>query len=246
MPPINEEGEVGPGVLAGPSSGFLSEIEESGFAIARGAVEDVLLDGFLDAVKPYVVEDAAAPGVRGLLARSEKCRELAAHPGLLGLAQSVLGVNARAVKGIFFDKNPTANWLVPWHQDLTITVSERREVPGFGPWSVKHGLVHVQPPAEIMEGILALRIHLDDTGPDNGALHVLPATHRHGRIPSAEISKYVETIEPAVCAARRGDVLLMCPLLLHSSQPSVSPTHRRVVHLEYTAINLPGGLEWKG
>jgi ectoine hydroxylase-related dioxygenase (phytanoyl-CoA dioxygenase family) len=225
-----------------------AELNEAGFAVVRVVTGEMFLDEWLIAVEDLLAEEAgdAAYGVRGLLARSERCRALAAQPGLLDLARGVLGSKAHAVKGIFFDKNPAANWLVPWHQDLTITVRERRETPGFGPWSVKDGLLHVQPPVAIMESIIALRVHLDDAGPDNGALRVLPGTHRQGRIPGAEIPRLAREITPVVCPAARGDVLVMRPLLLHSSPISAAPRHRRVIHLEYTAENLPGGLEWGG
>lgn len=230
------------------SSLFVDEVNETGFAVARAAAGDAFLEEWLDAVQELLAETGgdAAHGVRGLLDRSERCRALATQPALLDLARAVLGSNARAVKGIYFDKNAAANWLVPWHQDLTISVRERREAPGFGPWSVKDGLPHVQPPAEIMENMIALRVHLDDAGPDNGALRVLPGTHRQGRIPAAEIPRLAREITPVVCAAARGDVLLMRPLLLHSSPVSAAPRHRRVIHLEYTAEDLPGGLEWGG
>ncbi len=224
------------------------EVNEAGFAVAQAAVGEMFLKEWLDAVRELLAETGgeAAHGVRGLLACSERCRALAAQPALVDLARAVLGSNARAVKGIFFDKNPAANWLVSWHQDLTITVRERRETPGFGPWSVKGGLPHVQPPVAIMENIIALRVHLDDAGADNGALRVLPGTHLRGRIPAAEIPRLAREITPVICAAARGDVLLMRPLLLHSSPISAAPQHRRVIHLEYTTENLPGGLEWGG
>ena len=232
-----------------PLSPFAVEVVESGFAIVRGAADEALLNKLLHAVEDLIStmdEVGSAYGLRGLLARSGRCRALAVQPALLDLAKAVLGPKAQAVKGLYFDKNEEANWLVPWHQDLTITVMERVDIPGFGPWSEKEGIVHVQPPARILEGLVTLRIHLDDAGVDNGALRVLPGTHRHGRIPSGEISKYVETIAPVICEAKRGDVLVMRPLLLHSSPPSISPSHRQVIHLEYSAADLPGGLEWCG
>jgi hypothetical protein len=36
----------------------------------------------------------------------------------------------------------------------------------------------------------------------------------------------------------------MRPLLLHASSPAADPRHRRVIHLEFAAEPLPGGLEW--
>jgi hypothetical protein len=67
--------------------------------------------------------------------------------------------------------------LFAWHQDRAIAVRDRVDVPGFGPWSVKAGLVHVEPPVDILERMLAVRLHLDDCGEDNGPLRVLPGSH---------------------------------------------------------------------
>ena len=132
-----------------------------------------------------------------------------------------------------------------WHQDLTIAVRERHEVPGFAFWSEKAGVMHVQPPVSILENMLAVRLHLDDCGPDNGPVRVLPGSHRHGRIAESEIPAWRQRVAEVVCTVPRGGVLLMRPLLLHASSPAVSPSRRRVVHIEYAADGLPGGLEWR-
>jgi ectoine hydroxylase-related dioxygenase (phytanoyl-CoA dioxygenase family) len=81
------------------------------------------------------------------------------------------------VRAIFFDKSSGSNWLVPWHQDLTIAVASKCEAPGFGPWSVKDGIPHVQPPDELLKQMIALRLHLDDCDASNGALRVIPGSH---------------------------------------------------------------------
>ena len=49
------------------------------------------------------------------------------------LARALLGSSARPVKVTVFDKTPAANWKVPWHQDLTIAVRERRDAEGSAP-----------------------------------------------------------------------------------------------------------------
>ncbi len=145
-----------------------------------------------------------------------------------------------------FDKTPRSNWKVPWHQDLTIAVSERREVAGFGPWSVKDGLPHVQPPASLLERIVALRLHLDDTPAANGALRVLAGTHKLGRLSAARIDALRRQIPETVCPVAAGGAMLMSPLLLHASSPSHAPLRRRVLHFEYSAADLPAGLAWAG
>jgi ectoine hydroxylase-related dioxygenase (phytanoyl-CoA dioxygenase family) len=148
------------------------------------------------------------------------------------------------VRGIFFDKSAEANWLVTWHQDLTLAVRERCEVPGFGPWSVKEGVPHVQPPAECLQQMITVRLHLDDADESNGALRVLPGSHAQGRLSPEGIGEWRERVPEVTCVVRAGGALLMRPLLLHASGRSVSERHRRVLHLEYAGFDLPAGLEW--
>jgi ectoine hydroxylase-related dioxygenase (phytanoyl-CoA dioxygenase family) len=133
---------------------------------------------------------------------------------------------------------------VPWHQDLTIAVRERREAAGFGPWSVKDGVVHVQPPDEVIARMLAVRIHLDDADAKNGALRVIPGSHREGRLSAEAIGLWTTTCEGVTIDAPAGSALLMRPHLLHASSAAERPSQRRVIHLEYAAERLPFGLEW--
>jgi ectoine hydroxylase-related dioxygenase (phytanoyl-CoA dioxygenase family) len=156
----------------------------------------------------------------------------------------VIGPGAFPVRALFFDKLPRANWSVPWHQDFTIAVAERVEVPDFAGWSVKEGVIHVQAPAGILEKMVTLRLHLDDCDEENGALRVIRGSHRHGKLADADVERWKETGEVVTCAVPKGGVLLMRPLLLHASSPAKRPCHRRVLHLEYAAEPLPPGLRW--
>jgi ectoine hydroxylase-related dioxygenase (phytanoyl-CoA dioxygenase family) len=148
------------------------------------------------------------------------------------------------VRGLLFDKSADANWLVVWHQDLTLAVRERCEAPGFGPWSVKDGVPHVQAPAECLAQMVAVRLHLDDADEHNGALRVLAGSHRFGRLSPARIDELRRELREVVCTAAAGDALLMRPLLLHASSRSASERRRRVLHIEYAGFQLPAGLEW--
>jgi len=155
----------------------------------------------------------------------------------------LIGDRARPVKLTIFDKSPTANWVVPWHQDVTIAVRERREAEGFGPWSEKEGVPHVQPPAEILKQMVAIRVHLDDTPASNGALRVVPGSHRHGKLDDSARALRDELGE-RVCEVQAGDAHAMSPLLLRASSKAERPTRRRVIHLEFASVELPGGLDW--
>jgi ectoine hydroxylase-related dioxygenase (phytanoyl-CoA dioxygenase family) len=188
----------------------------------------------------FLAESLDDSNSRNLLSLSPAVRSFASSTVL----RAFTGHGAFPVCARLFNKNPAANWLVPWHQDLTIRVRERRDVSGYGPWSIKDRVHHVQPPVGVLEGMLAIRIHLDSADSRNGGLRVLPGTHRFGRIPGGRIAELAESIPAVSCDADRGEALCMRPLLLHASSRSVEPRARRVIHIEYATCQLDGGLEW--
>jgi len=221
----------------------LSSLAELGYEICHSVLSLDEVERYGCLLESYVAEEGS-PGRRDLLKRIPEIDELARDPRLLALVDDAIGAGGFPVRGIFFDKIESANWPVLWHQDLAIAVRERIDTPGFGPWSVKDGIPHVQPPDSVLSGMITLRIHLDDADETNGALMVVPASHRLGRIPEKEIFSHVEHDNIETCCVRAGDVMLMRPLLLHSSKRALHPKHRRVIHIEYASRDLPEPLEW--
>jgi len=191
-----------------------------------------------------VLGTVSGAGRRGLL-DEPLVAQLARSQTILNLVRPHLPAEPLPVRAIYFDKSPDANWLVAWHQDLTIAVRERVEAAGFGPWSMKGGVPHVQPPMEMLERMITVRLHLDDADAGNGALRVLPGSHRFGRLSAEKIQELRATEPEALCVANAGDVLLMRPLILHASGRSNSPKHRRILHIEYAGFDLPPGLQWQ-
>ncbi|MEW6307286.1 MAG: phytanoyl-CoA dioxygenase family protein [Verrucomicrobiota bacterium] len=225
-----------------------AKLEQDGFAILRGVVapeETARLRDLFALLDVSVPGSRRGGGIRNLLTQVPEVRALADSSAIRSLLAPVLGANAHPVRGLFFDKTPAANWKVPWHQDLFIAVKQRRDAPGFSAWSTKSGLVHVQPPVEVLQQMLTLRLHLDDCGESNGALRVLPGSHREGKLSANAIKRWRERVEPVACVVNSSDAVLMRPLLLHASSPAVSPANRRVIHLEFAGCDLPGGLEWE-
>src|SRR5262249_21154972 len=159
----------------------------------------------------------------------------AEDPRLMDIVCHVLGVNARPFRATLFDKSPTSNWLVVWHQDTALPLRERKEMPGWGPWSVKDGVNYAHAPAAALEQGLALRIHIDDSTNRNGPLRVLPGTHRMGVLTDDSIEKAAGEISPVDCLVSAGGVLAMRPLIVHASSKSTTEMARRVIHIEYAA-----------
>jgi hypothetical protein len=181
-------------------------------------------------------------GERNLLSTVE-VRDLAQT--LSAIAEPILGPMSGPVRALFFDKTKDANWPVLWHQDLAIALAARHDLPDWGPWSVKAGVPHVEPPLPILQSMVTLRVHLDDCGPDNGPLTVLPGTHQLGRLKRDRIAALRREIAAVECLANEGAIVVMRPLLLHASARARRPSHRRVVHIEYAARDLlPPPSEW--
>jgi ectoine hydroxylase-related dioxygenase (phytanoyl-CoA dioxygenase family) len=223
-------------------------IERDGFALVPGAFgldEIEVLKGFFAQTNMARAERGGATyGARNLLDLAE-IRQVAASPVLATHLLPLLGPDFRAVRGIFFDKTLGANWPVLWHQDLSLAVRERHDIPGWTGWSIKRDVLHVQAPADILARIVTIRIHLDNCSAENGALRVIPGSHTQGFLSRDVIRSTVATLKAEFIVAATGDVLLMRPLLLHGSSPAKAPSHRRVLHLEFAPADLlPKGLDW--
>lgn len=149
---------------------------------------------------------------------------------------------ALIIKSIYFDKPPNANWIVNWHQDITINVNGKVVADNFRNWRVLKERTVVQPTLEILENIVTVRIHLDDCRLENGALQVIPNSHLNGITKVENIESL--NLKAVVCEANQGDVLLMKPLILHASKRVQNNSNRRVIHIEFCDKALPKGLSW--
>jgi ectoine hydroxylase-related dioxygenase (phytanoyl-CoA dioxygenase family) len=229
--------------VTGDLAAFAKHLRVEGWATTSPVFPSDLLDTLAQKLGSAAAKGSARGGTRHLL-DIPAVQELARSQTVRAVAEAALGKECFAVRGILFDKTPGANWKVTWHQDLTIAVRDRRNVEGFGPWSVKEGVPHVQPPVDILERMVAVRVHLDECGPDNGPVRVIPRSHSFGRLSGDAIDRWKKERPPIDCVVSRGGILAFFPLLLHSSSPSNRPEHRRVVHLEFAATALPHELEW--
>ena len=234
------------------SSTVAETMSTDGFAVIPNVLDDATIEFLLGELAQFKsalgVKQRGSSffGIRNLLNAVPAIRQLADSPTVRSLIEPIIGTQGKVVRGIFFDKTPEANWKVTWHQDLTIAVRQQLPVDGFTGWSLKAGITHVQPTVSVLEMMLTIRIHLDDADETNGALKVIPGTHKLGRITSGQLEHLRQTAAPVLCSIKRGGALLMKPLLLHSSSQAVVPSHRRVIHLEFASGELPGNLEWFG
>jgi ectoine hydroxylase-related dioxygenase (phytanoyl-CoA dioxygenase family) len=208
-------------------------IGDAGFAILPALFSHEDLDRLLREIDESEPRRSRA-GIRHALSL-HPVAAAAKQPQMIELAREVLGVDAFPFRATLFDKSPTANWLVVWHQDTALPLRERIELPGWGPWSVKEGIDYAHAPASALNEVLALRVSFDESTTENGPLRVLPRTHTMGVLSDDNIHELAARIAPVECVVPKGGVVAMRPLIVHASSKSQTEKPRRVLHIEYAA-----------
>jgi ectoine hydroxylase-related dioxygenase (phytanoyl-CoA dioxygenase family) len=228
--------------VADKSRTLQEQVSTDGFAIVPDALPEREVAGLLAVFEQSDLPRSRA-GMRHAM-RNENVAAVARDPRLLAMAREVLGGGAIPFRATLFDKSPTSNWLVVWHQDTALPLQARRDIPGWGPWSIKDGVNYAHAPASALEQVLALRLHLDDSVAENGPLRVLPTTHTLGVLSDEALHTLSTQISAVDCLVPRGGVLAMRPLVVHASSKSQSSAPRRVLHIEYaTSAAMADGLE---
>ena len=180
--------------------------------------------------------------IRQFLKEIPEIKQLVFTDKLISIISDSFGNDYFVVKSIYFDKPEESNWFVAYHQDLTISVDKKVDIPGYYSWTNKHNQFAVQPPVKILENNFTIRIHLDDTDENNGALKVIPRSHMNGiqRLEEIDITNQTERF----CNISSGGVMIMRPLLFHASNRTTNNKRRRVIHIEFSNAKLPNEINW--
>jgi ectoine hydroxylase-related dioxygenase (phytanoyl-CoA dioxygenase family) len=226
----------------------LDEVNENGFSIIEDVysnqeIEDILeIINSIDTSKDTFRKSADLFAIRQFLKEVPETRNLIFNDNLKAIINQNFGNDYFVVKSIYFDKPETSNWFVSYHQDLTISVDKKVNIQNFGPWTVKQNQFAVQPPTQILENIFTIRIHLDDTDENNGALKVIPKSHLKDIYRPETIDWNIET--ETICNIKKGGLMIMKPLLLHGSNKTTNNKKRRVIHIEFSNLELPEEIKW--
>lgn len=226
----------------------LSQFDKDGFVVLNEVFNDKEVTAIIHAIdtadhsNPTFRKTADLFAIRQFLKEIPAVQSLVLTDRLNTLIEALFGAGYFVVKSIYFDKPEQSNWFVAYHQDLTISVDKKTAAPGFGPWTVKHNQYAVQPPLDILERNFTIRIHLDDTNKNNGALKVVPGSHAKGIYRPETIDWSVET--ESICEVPQGGIMIMRPLLLHASGRTTNRARRRVIHIEFSNTLLPQGMNW--
>jgi ectoine hydroxylase-related dioxygenase (phytanoyl-CoA dioxygenase family) len=171
-------------------------------------------------------------GTRNLMSDS-MVSAIALDPRMIKIASSFLGLSAIPFRATLFEKSVTTNWLVSWHQDTVLPLKEQNSLSEWGPWSKKAGILYAKAPFWALKRVVALRLHLDQTTQQNGALRVIPNSHESGVLSHEAIIQMTKIGEIVTCEVDRGGVMSMSPLLIHASSKASVDQPRRVLHIEY-------------
>ncbi len=216
---------------------------EKGYEILENFIPDSLSNELSDSISPITLQSSRG-GIRNIEKKSKSVMRFIESDLVLQTAAKYLSGEPKFVRAIFFNKTIHQNWLVSWHQDKTVSVSQKFESKGWHPWSVKDNIIHVQPPLHVLENMVALRVHLDPSNLENGCLKVVPYSHELGILKQKEIDEYMAQSQPVHCVVNKGAALIMRPHLLHASSKGSNPSSRRVLHLEFSSYKLPFGVTW--
>jgi hypothetical protein len=225
-----------------------TQLQDIGFTIISDIYSDNEVEQILaiieqvDKSKETFRKSADLFAIRQFLKEVPETTNLIFNNKLKSIIGQLFGEDFFVVKSIYFDKPETSNWFVSYHQDLTISVDKKLEIENFGPWTVKQNQFAVQPTLDILKNIFTIRVHLDDTNEDNGALKVIPKSHLKNIYRPENINWTTET--EIICNVSKGGLMIMKPLLLHGSNKTTNNKKRRVIHIEFSNQNLPTGLNW--
>ena len=219
-----------------------TELDKRGYTI----IESIYSNKEVDEILSYLDSKnfSGQFGVREFLYQNSDIAKKVFTKKLLEVIKQIAPNCKKSIKSIYFDKPPSSNWIVNWHQDLTVNLQNRLEINGYKNWRENDERIVAQPNKELLESIFTIRIHLDDCTKENGALRVIEESHLNGAI---DITEWIKTKigQERICEVTKGGVLIMKPLVLHSSRRTENRMNRRVIHIEFTDQELPIGLKWK-
>lgn len=224
------------------------ELEQKGFCVINSIYssdEIQSIVNFIDTLntsRPTFRKSEDLFAIRQFIKELPEIKELLFNKKLQSIINTIAGNDYFIVKSIYFDKPEKSNWFVAYHQDLTISVDKKTETAGFNFWTLKHNQFSVQPPVPLLENIFTIRIHLDDTNKENGALKIVEGSHLK-EIFRPEIIDW-KTEKETFCNVEKGGIMMMKPLLLHGSNRTSNQKRRRVIHIEFSNNNLPEGINW--
>ncbi|WP_024771418.1 phytanoyl-CoA dioxygenase family protein [Aquimarina macrocephali] len=224
------------------------ELEENGYSVLANLYSENEISQILTCIENTEKEENSFLKTKDLFAIRQLTKsvpgltELLFNAKLTTLISDLSESDYFLTKAIYFDKPSESNWFVGYHQDLSISVDKKANMENYVNWTFKKDQYGVQPPIKILQDTITIRIHLDDTDKNNGALKVIPKSHLKGIIRAESKDWKIE--KEHICEVKKGGVMLMKPLTLHASNRTTNGKKRRVIHLELNKHKLAEPLNW--
>lgn len=224
------------------------EIIQNGFTVINEIFTGTEVENIIKLIEeanvfnPGISKSTGIFAIRRFFKEIPEALELIFNDRLMTVIQQFFGSGYGVVKSIYFDKPEQSNWFVAYHQDLTISVNKKAAVEGYTKWTVKQDQFAVQPPLHILENNFTIRIHLDNTDENNGALKVIAGSYLKGICRPETIDLVIE--KEIFCVVKKGGIMVMKPLLLHASNKTLNQHQRRVIHIEFSNAKLPPEINW--
>lgn len=229
----------------------IEAIDSEGFTIINAVYNKAEIEKLISVIEKKTDSNSKNPtfrqtkdlfAIRQFLIEIPEALDAIFNEKLRQIIKTNFGKGYFLTKSIYFDKPEESNWFVAYHQDLTISVNKKVKLENFQNWTIKQNQFAVQPPSQILENNFTIRIHLDKTTKENGALKVVNKSHLKGidRIENLQLNLDSESF----CEVKNGGIMIMKPLLFHASNKTTNSERRRVIHIEFSNQELPKDLEW--
>ncbi|MEJ2089424.1 MAG: phytanoyl-CoA dioxygenase family protein [Gammaproteobacteria bacterium] len=178
-------------------------------------------------IKWEVADSGRLKGLEPLAHLDPVLTEMAEHPGLIAPMRDLVGLDDVS---LFTEK---------------LNLKRAR---GGGGFDAHRDFPYWEGPAEHPERLVTAWIALDDAGVDNGALEVLPGSHKLSNVPTKQSDRLFESFEideaqfdtsqMKVVPLAAGGVVFFGPFLVHGSAANGSERDRRALLYTYQPRGL--------
>lgn len=221
----------------------LDRYHQDGYLIIPQLISPAECDDMNAEIDRLITEDARAAGVEPhpkmwlmqLGLRSEITRRLACDERLLAAIEDIVKPGIAIYSAKLVPKAPHSNEICHWHQDDSFYQDNSLSPVRMSTW-----------------------LALQDSHPDNGAVHFIPGSHRWGQQPWHAVDdqhcrRTISKIDPdiikqSVCPViSKGSVVLFSSFTWHYSGPNHSDELRRSFIVSYQDVLTPkgNGQQWK-
>ncbi len=203
------------------------ELADAGFTVLENYMSPELLENMQARVDQLLADEGAAAGsefkteenarrLANLVDKGEVFREAIAQPEMLALVESVLGDGFKLSSLNMRSANPHSSSVQPFHIDMGLLPDSEGYAVCNCVWM------------------------LDDFTLENGALRVIPGSHKWGKKPQDELADlYASHPEELLVTGPAGTVVVMNAHAWHGGTANRTGKERRALHSFFCRRDIP-------